>query len=116
MRFLVDENAGPSLACWLRNQGHEVFSIYESARGMDDEQIIQTAFAGHWIIITSDKDFGEKVYREQWPHHGVVLLRLENERATNKIAIIQQLLENHQDRLADHFVVVTDSRVRFAKP
>jgi len=30
MRFLVDENAGPSVAGWLRRQGHEVFSVSNS--------------------------------------------------------------------------------------
>ena len=115
MRFLVDENAGPSVAGWLRRQGHEVFSVYEAARGVDDEQILQKAFVEHWIIITSDKDFGEKIYREQWPHRGVVLLRLDDERVANKTAVIQRLLENHLDRLADTFVVVTESRVRFAR-
>ncbi len=53
MRFLVDENAGPSVAGWLRRQGHEVFSVYEAARGVD-EQILQKAFVEHWIIITSE--------------------------------------------------------------
>ena len=115
MRFLVDENAGPSLAGWLRRQGHEVFSVYEAARGVDDEQILQKAFSEQWIIITSDKDFGEKIYREQWPHRGVVLLRLDDERVANKTAVIQRLLENYSDRLADTFVVVTESRVRFAR-
>ncbi len=115
MRFLVDENAGPSVAGWLRRQGHEVFSVYEAARGVDDEQILQKAFVEHWIIITSDKDFGEKIYREQWPHRGVVLLRLDDERAANKTAVIQRLLENYSDRLADTFVVVTESRVRFTR-
>ncbi len=115
MRFLVDENAGPSVAGWLRRQGHEVFSVYEAARGVDDEQILQKAFVEHWIIITSDKDFGEKIYREQWPHRGVVLLRLDDERVSNKTAVIQRLLENHSDRLADTFVVVTESRVRFVR-
>lgn len=115
MRFLVDENAGPSVAGWLRRQGHEVFSAYEAARGVDDEQILQKAFVEHWIIITSDKDFGEKIYREQWPHRGVVLLRLDDERAANKTAVIQRLLENYSDRLADTFVVVTESRVRFTR-
>jgi len=115
MRFLVDENAGPSVAGWLRRQGHEVFSVYEAARGVDDEQILQKAFVEHWIIITSDKDFGEKIYREQWPHRGVVLLRLDDERVENKTAVIQRLLENYSDRLADTFVVVTESRVRFAR-
>ena len=35
MRFLVDECTGPSVAEWLRNQKHEVFSVFEEARGMD---------------------------------------------------------------------------------
>ncbi len=29
MRFLVDECAGIKLAFWLREQGYEVFSVYE---------------------------------------------------------------------------------------
>jgi hypothetical protein len=34
MRFLVDECTGPTVAGWLREQQHEVFSVYEQARGM----------------------------------------------------------------------------------
>ena len=37
------------------------------------------------IIITNDKDFGDKVYRERRPHKGVILLRLNDGRASNKI-------------------------------
>ena len=33
MRFLVDECTGPAVAEWLHAQGHEVFSVYDSARG-----------------------------------------------------------------------------------
>ena len=44
MRFLVDECTGPAVARWLREQGHEVFSIYEQARGLEDDTIIQKAF------------------------------------------------------------------------
>lgn len=43
MRFLVDECTGPTVAHWLREQGHEVFSVYDDARGIDDDQIIQKA-------------------------------------------------------------------------
>ena len=32
-------------------------------------------------LITNDKDFGERICRECHPHRGVVLLRLEDERA-----------------------------------
>ena len=35
MRFLVDECTGPAVAQWLRAQKHEVFSVYEEARGME---------------------------------------------------------------------------------
>jgi predicted nuclease of predicted toxin-antitoxin system len=94
MRFLVDECTGPIVARWLRQQDHEVFSVYEEARGMKDEQIIQKAFDEHWILITNDKDFGEKVYRERHPHRGVVLLRLEDERASVKIDVVRQLLRD----------------------
>ena len=66
-------------------------------------------------MITSDKDFGAKVYRERYPHKGVVLLRLTDERAANKIAVLQRLLEGHADRLARQFVVVTERQARFAR-
>ena len=81
MRFLVDESTGPAVAEWLRENGHEVFSVFNEARGMQDVDIIQKAFTDNWILVTNDKDFGEKVYRERQPHRGVVLLRLEDERA-----------------------------------
>ena len=115
MRFLVDECAGPIVARWLRDQGHEIFSVYDEARGMEDEDVIQKAHAENWILITNDKDFGEKVYRERRPHRGVVFMRLEDERASNKIEVLRRLLEGYADRLEDRFVVVTDARVRFAR-
>ena len=54
MRFLVDECTGPSVAEWLRNQKHEVFSVFEEARGMDDDDIILKALEENWILITND--------------------------------------------------------------
>jgi predicted nuclease of predicted toxin-antitoxin system len=115
MRFLIDESTGPIVARWLHEQGHEVFSVYEEARGANDDDLIQKAFAENWILITNDKDFGEKVYRERRPHKGVVLLRLEDERGASKIKILQRLLEKYSDRLADNFVVVTETRARFGR-
>jgi predicted nuclease of predicted toxin-antitoxin system len=115
MRFLVDENTGVAVARWLRGQGHEVFSVYEEARGMDDETIIQKVFVEKWVLITLDKDFGEKIYREKSSHRGVVLLRLENERSFNKIKTLQTFLGSYADQITDNFVVVTESRVRFAR-
>jgi predicted nuclease of predicted toxin-antitoxin system len=115
VRFLVDECTGPTVANWLRADSHEVFSVYQQARGMDDDNIIQKAFDENWILVTNDKDFGEKVYREKRPHRGVVFLRLKDERASNKIKVLRQLMETYADRLPDSFVVISETQVRFAK-
>ena len=114
MRFLVDECTGPIVADWLRKQGHDVFSIYDEERGMNDDNVIKKAFEENRILITNDKDFGEKVYREGHPHNGIIFLRLEDERAINKLKTIQQLIENYKDKLCNCFIVVTEKRVRFA--
>jgi predicted nuclease of predicted toxin-antitoxin system len=76
---------------------------------MDDDNIIQKAFNEEWILITNDKGFGEKVYRRRQPHRGVVLLRLDDERPSVKIATLELLLLRYSDRVA------TEKRVRFAR-
>jgi predicted nuclease of predicted toxin-antitoxin system len=115
MRFLVDESTGPRVAKWLQEQGHEVFSIYEQARGSGDEEIVRKAFSEDWILITNDKDFGDKVFRDKRPHKGIILLRLDDERAVIKIEVLKRLLESYSDRLENQFTVVTEKSVRFAK-
>lgn len=115
MRFLVDESTGPSVARWLREQRHDVVSVFDEARGISDDEVIRRAYTENRILITNDKDFGEKVYRGRFHHRGVVSLRLENERTQNKIAVIRRLLDAYSDRLTDQFVVVTETRVRFAR-
>lgn len=115
MRFLVDEYTGNAVAEWLRKEKHEVFSVYDEARGMDDDVIIRKAFAENWILITNDKDFGEKIYREKYPHQGVVLLRLDDERAVVKIDTLRRLLLRYAEQLPGQFVVVAETKVRFAR-
>lgn len=115
MRFLVDECTGPAVARWLRTLGHDVFSIYDEARGILDDDILDKAYCERRVLITNDKDFGEKIYRENLPHCGVVLLRLQDERAAAKIAALSNLLNFHCDRLPNRFVVVTESRLRFGR-
>jgi predicted nuclease of predicted toxin-antitoxin system len=116
MRFLVDECTGPDVARWLSAQGHEVFSVYDEARGASDDEIILKAHSESWILITNDKGFGERVYHGRQSHSGVIFMRLQDEGPVNKIAVLASLLETYPDRLANRFVVVTENRVRFARP
>jgi predicted nuclease of predicted toxin-antitoxin system len=114
MHFLVDECTGPTVARWLRDQGHDVFSVYEQARGSQDQDVLQRALDENRILITNNKDFGEKIFRELQPHSGVILLRLADERSVNKIDALQRVLAIYSDRLVNNFVVVTDTRVRIS--
>ena len=115
MRFVVDECTGPSVANRLRELGHEVFSVYESARGADDEQILRIAVETESILVSNDKDFGELVFGQKAPHCGVVLMRLTDERASSKLAVIEALLKGHAAELPGRFVVVSERTVRFAQ-
>ena len=112
MKFIVDECVGPIVARWLEEQGYNVFSVYDQARGVDDNFVLQKAISEGRILITSDKDFGDMVFRDKLEHKGIVLLRLSKERSFNKIEKIALLLKEYSDKLPNNFIVVTDSGVR----
>ncbi len=116
MRFLVDECIGPAVARWLSEQGHDVVSIYEDSRGSSDETILARACLADRIIVTDDKDFGEYVFRDRLSHKGVILLRLDDLRAPNKIIALQRLLSACADQLPGRFAVVTESSIRIVSP
>jgi predicted nuclease of predicted toxin-antitoxin system len=82
---------------------------------MTDEAILRKAHDEKRILVTNDKDFGEKIFRERLPHHGVILFRLDDERSASKIKVLEKLLVNHAERVAGKFVVLTENRVRFVE-
>jgi predicted nuclease of predicted toxin-antitoxin system len=82
---------------------------------MADGDVIEKAFSEERILVTNDKDFGNHVYRQRRPHSGVILLRLQDERPTQKIDALKRLLGRYADRLAGAFMVVTDTRIRVAR-
>lgn len=62
MKFLVDECTGPAVAHWLRQQGYDVFSVYDQARGSDDSEVMDIAGRDGRILITNDRGFGERFF------------------------------------------------------
>lgn len=115
MRFLVDECTGPTVASWLRAQGHDVVYIGDEASGISDSDVIANAVSDVRILITNDRDFGSMIFQSQLPHVGVVLLRLRNERPLSKIAVLDRILKDYGESLADNFLVATEHLVRFAR-
>lgn len=112
MRFVVDENMGPSVARWLLSQGHDVFSVYDEAQGMSDEDILKKADAEGYIVISCDKDFGELVFKNRFPHKGVVLFRLNDETTASKIKVLERFLSEYSKVIGGRFTVVTETTVR----
>jgi len=112
MDFLVDESTGRAVVDYLRGIGHDVLAVAETMPQAEDRHILARAASERRILVTNDKDFGELVFRSGGAHHGVVLLRLHDERPANRVRVIKIVLERYADRLAGHFTVATEGGVR----
>jgi predicted nuclease of predicted toxin-antitoxin system len=115
VKFLVDECVGRGLTDWLRHQGYDVISVREMFPGVSDQVVLHKATFDGRIVITSDKDFGEMIFRDRSQHCGIILLRLADERPANKIRVIEQLLKFHTQDLSCNFIVATELAVRVIK-
>lgn len=112
MQFIVDESTGAAVAEFLRSSGYDVLVVAETMPQADDVTILTRAIAEGRILITNDKDFGELVFRTRQAHAGILLLRLRDESAANRVRVVKSVLDSYGDRLAGHFVVATENSVR----
>ena len=113
MRFLADECCDTGLVASLRNDGHDVLYVFEEKPGIPDDEVLLDAYNEGRILLTEDKDFGELVYRLKKPSKGIILIRIDVRQRHIKRARLKKLIENYQDRLAGHFVVVDSDKFRF---
>jgi predicted nuclease of predicted toxin-antitoxin system len=112
MNFLVDESTGSAVAEYLRRAGHDVLAVAEAMPQADDPDILARAVGEGRLIVTNDKDFGERIFRSGQAHHGVLLLRLHDESPPNRVRVVKSVLEQYSDRLAGCFTVATEIGVR----
>ncbi len=63
MKFLADESIDFPIIHLLRQHGFDIRSVSEEFPSKDDEFVLETANTDDRVLITSDKDFGELVYR-----------------------------------------------------
>lgn len=70
MKYLVDENIASRIVAWLRNRGDDVRYASEERPGEIDAQWLHEAEAEQRLIVTSDKDFGDLVFRDRLNSHG----------------------------------------------
>lgn len=115
MKFLVDRCAGRRLAGWLQEQGHDVVEARERCPDPGDATILQWGVAEGRIVVTIDTDFGELVFLHGAQHCGIV--RLPDVPATQRIALMSQVLGRHAQALnAKAVITVRGGRIRVTTP
>jgi len=115
MKFLVDVNASGATVALLLEQGHDVIEVATRDERMADDAILQWALTENRIIVTTDQDFEEMIWREQKTHCG--LLRLENlPRAARKVLLEETLAHYGTSLQAGAIVIATTRKIRVRWP
>jgi len=95
MRFCANENVPGECVIMLRQRGHDVLWIRETARGCSDDAVLMKAQSEARVLITFDKDFGELVFHHgKAASHGIVLFRLRKPSPDFVARRVAQILES----------------------
>lgn len=112
MRLVADEGIDQQVVVRLRQEGHEVLYVAELDPGIDDEVVLRKAREAGALLITSDKDFGELVYRQAHARAGVLLLRLAGLSQDKKAEIVAGCLRTHGEEMEEAFSVLSAGHLR----
>jgi predicted nuclease of predicted toxin-antitoxin system len=112
MRVLADENISQPLIAALRNSGHDVTSIRELHRGVDDNRVLQIAVAEDRVLLTHDKRFVSSLLGLRRPTpRGVILLRLKGLSRDAAAALAANVINSRND-WEGHYSVVRPNQTR----
>lgn len=115
MRFLLDVNASGALANWLEDLGHDVVEVRHRDPRMRDDDILDWAVKEKRIIITTDSDFEETIWRQRKIHYGI--LRMENLPRSDRKDLLFDTLDKHGGDLASGAIVIASkTKFRVRKP
>ena len=112
MRLVADEGVDRGIVTQFREQGHEITCIAEMAQGAPDATVLRLASESSAVLVTSDKDFGELVFRRGQASHGVLLLRLVGLSAAGKARLVAGTVAKHGEKMTGCFSVLTPRSFR----
>ncbi len=113
IKFLANVNVEKPLVDFLDEKGFDIKWVTNIDKRMPDTRVCEIANKEQRVIITNDKDFGEIVFLQKKTTYGVILLRIKGQNSSEKIILIEKLLDKYPDKIADHFVIVTKEKIRF---
>ena len=80
--------------------------------GSSDDEVLAFARKGKYVVLTHDKDFGNLIRYPLKSHHGVVMLRLRNQKPSNVLLYLFAFLKKFKKSLKNRLVIVRENGVR----
>jgi predicted nuclease of predicted toxin-antitoxin system len=112
MLLCANEHVPGDCVTELRARGHDVLWIRETAPGIADELVLETARSGGRLLITFDKDFGELVFhRGAEASGGIVLFRIRKTSPAEVSHRVAAIIASRSD-WKGHFSVIDDYSIR----
>jgi len=96
----------------LRGEGHKVHYVAEMERGIQNEDVLSRATREKAILLTTDKDFGDLVFRQGLASQGVILLRVEGLSSPAKARLVAAALAKRGADFQQNFTVISPKAIR----
>jgi predicted nuclease of predicted toxin-antitoxin system len=112
VKLVTDAHIGRLIIDFLLRGGHDVTKATSFPPRTSDVDILKTAAGEGRIVMTSDKDFGELVFRLGQKSAGVILLRIDVPTEPERAAVVEKFWPQVEAAAPGHFVVVTTKGVR----
>ena len=115
MNLVADESIDKQIVDRLRDLGYSVWYVAEMAPSISDEDVLQMANNESALLVTSDKDFGELVFRQHLVSHGIILIRLSGLSTELKANIVSSTLADYENEITGNFSLISPGRIRIRK-
>lgn len=115
MNLFLDENIDRQIVDRLRDDGHTAWYVAEMSPSISDDEVLSSANSKKAALITSDKDFGELIFRQRLVSCGVILIRLSGLSLESKTNIVSHAISRYATEMLGCFTVISKRRVRIRK-
>lgn len=112
MKIIVDECCPSYITQALRSDGHDVIYIAEESPSLTDNDILSRALKESRIIVTEDRDFCELVFLNKRSTYGIVLVRINAQKRTEKTQRVRETFANQEAELVNAMVTITLTNTR----
>ena len=115
MNLVADEGIDRHIVEQLRKDGNSVWAVAEMTPSISDEEVLQISENQSALLLTSDKDFGELIFRQGRSSYGIVLIRLSGLLPASKSDIVCSVIKQHGENMIGSFTVISPKSIRIRK-